>query len=128
MKCLEPTDKKKACIHILLDAQMDVRGYLSKPFKQEELLKEVLFWYKITEKQLFSFRYVKVKRVYMFLLYGACFMEYAEIAKKTKCRDEAETIREIEKAKAAMRKDKMMMANVSGIVDRMKAFAEMYPE
>ncbi len=128
MKCLEPTDKVKTCLEILLDAQMDVRGYLTEPFKPEGLLKEVLFWYKITEQQLFSFRHIKVKRLYMFLLYEACFLDYERIAEMTKCRNELEVIQGIEKIKAAMRKDINLLADVGGIVDRMKAYSEMYPE
>jgi len=128
MKCLEPTDKVKTCLEILLDAQMDVRGYLTKPMKPESLLKEVLFWYKLTERQLFSFKYIKVKRLYMFLLYEACFLDYPKIAEITKCKNELEVIQGIEKIKVAMRKDINLLANVGGIVDRMKAYSEMYPE
>lgn len=123
MKCLEPTDKVKTCLEILMDARMNVRGYLTKPLKQEALLKEVLFWYKITERQLFSFRYIKVKRLYMFLLYEACFLDYEKIAEITKCRNELEVILGIEKIKAAMRKDINLLANAGGIVDRMKAYS-----
>ena len=122
---LEPNDKVKTYLEILLDAQMNVRGYLEKPLDPKELLKEVLLWYKITERQLFSFRYIKVKRVYMFLLYEACLLEYEEIAEMTNCKNELEVIREIEKIEAAMRKDIELLADVGGIVDRMKAFSEM---
>jgi len=125
---LEPNDKIKTCLEILLDAEMNVRGYLEKPLDPKELLKEVLLWYKITERQLFSFRYIKVKRVYMFLLYETCLLEYAEIAEMTNCKNELEVIRGIEKIEAAMRKDIDLLADVGGIVDRMKAFSEMYPE
>lgn len=128
MKCLEPTDKVKTCLEILMDAQMDVRGYLTEPLKPERLLKEVLFWYKITERQLFLFRYIKVKRLYMFLLHEACFLDYPQIAEITKCKNELEVIQGIEKIKVAMRKDINLLANVGGIVDRMKAYSEMYPE
>ncbi len=124
MKCLEPTDKVKTCLEILLDAQMDVRGYLTEPLKPEELLKEVLFWYKITERQLFSLRYIKVKRLYMFLLYEACFLDYKKVAEMARCKNELEAIHGIEKIKAAMRKDINLLANAGGIVDRMKAYSE----
>ena len=84
----------------------------------------MLLWYKITERQLFSFRYIKVKRLYMFLLYEACFWDYERIAETTKCRNELEVIQGIEKIKAAMRKDINLLADVGGIVDRMKAYSE----
>lgn len=125
VRSLEPNDKVKTCLEILLDAQMNVRGYLEKPLDSEELLKEVLLWYKITERQLFSIRYIKVKRVYMFLLYEACFLEYEEIAEMTNCKNKLEVIRGIEKIEATMRKDIKLLADVGGIVDRMKAFSEM---
>lgn len=128
MKYLKPTDKVKTCLEILLDAQMDVRGYLMEPLNPERLLKEVLFWYKITERQLFSFKYIKVKRLYMFLLHEACFMDYEKIAEMMKCKNEIEVVKGIEKIKEVMRKDKILLANAGGIVDRMKAFSEMYPE
>lgn len=124
VRSLESNDKVKTCLDILLDIQMNVRGYLSKPLEPKELLKEVLLWYKITERQLFSFRYIKIKRVYMFLLYEACFLEYGEIAEMTNCKDESEVIRGIEKIEIAMRKDINLLADVGGIVDRMKAFVE----
>lgn len=127
MKCLEPTDKVKSCYEILLDVQMDVKGYLTEPMKPDWLLKEILLWYKITERQLFSFRYIKVKRLYMFLLHEACFLDYEKIAEIVKCRNEPEVIQEIEKVKAAMRKDKNLLADARGIVDRVKADSEMYP-
>ncbi len=128
MNCLEPTDKVKTCLEILLDAQMNVRGYLTEPFKPERLLKEVLFWYKITERQLFSFRYIKVRRLYMFLLHEACFLDYGKIAQIAKCRNELEVVRDIDKIKAAMRKDINLLADAGGIVDRIKAHSEIYPE
>ena len=124
MRELEPNDKVRACIDILLDAQMDVRGYVKQPLTPKLVLEEVLFWYKIKEKQLFSFRYAKVKRIYMFLLYEACFLEYEEIAEMTNCKNEFEVIREIDKIKAAMRKDLNLLADVGGIVDRAKAISE----
>ena len=128
MKLLEPTDKPKTCIDILKEAQMNVRSYLTKPLQPELVLKEVLFWYKITDQQLYQFRYIKVKRLYMFLLQEACFLESKEIAEKTRCSNESQVIQAIEKIKEIMKKDSVLLANVGGIVDRAKAFAEMYPE
>ena len=128
MRLLEPTDKPKTCIDILKEAQMNVRGYLTKPLQSELVLKEVLSWYKITEQQLYQFRYIKVKRLYMFLLQEACFLESKEIAEKTRCSNELQVIQAIEKIKEIMKKDSVLLANVGGIVERAKAFAEMYPE
>ena len=128
MKSLEPTDKPKTCIDILKEAQMNVRSYLTKPLQPELVLKEVLSWYKITEQQLYQFRYIKVKRLYMFLLQEACFLEYKEIAEKTRCSNELQVIQAIEKIKETMKKDSVLLANVGGIVERAKAFAGMYPE
>jgi len=128
MRLLEPTDKPKTCIDILKEAQMNVRSCLTKPLKPELVLKEVLSWYKITEQQLYQFRYIKVKRLYMFLLQEACFLEYKEIAEKTRCSNELQVIQAIEKIKETMKKDGALLANVGGIVERAKAFAEMYPE
>lgn len=127
MKCLEPTDKVKTCHEILLNAQMYMRGYLTESMKPERLLKEMLSWYKITERQLLSFRYIKVKSLYMFLLHEVCFLDYEKIVEIVKCRNELEVIQGIEKVKAAMRKDKNLLADARGIVDRVKADSEMYP-
>ena len=128
MKSLEPTDKSKTCIDILNEAQMNVRSYLTKPLQPELVLKEVLSWYKITEQQLFRFRYIKVKRLYMFLLQEACFLDYTKIAEMTRCNNELQVIQSIEKIKETMKKERILLANVGGIVERAKAFAEMYPE
>lgn len=128
MKSLEPTDKRKNCMDILLDAQMDIRSYLTEPLDQEKLLEEVLRWYKITEQQLYQFRYAKIRRLYMFLLHEACFWNYEKIAEATKCKNELEVIQHIEKIKAAMRKDKILLANAGGIVERLKSYSELYPE
>lgn len=127
MRYLEPTDKVKTCHEILQDAQMDIRGNLTESMKPERLLKEMLSWYKITERQLLSFRYIKVKRLYMFLLHEVCFLDYEKIAEIVKCRNEPEVIREIEQIKTTMRKDKKLLAAARGIVDRVKADSEMYP-
>lgn len=128
MRLLEPTDKPKTCIDILKEAQMNVRGYLTKPLQPELVQKEVLSWYKITEQQLYQFRYIKIRRLYMFLLQEACFLESKEIAEKTRCSNELQVIQAIEKIKEIMKKDSVLLANVGGIVERAKAFAEMYPE
>ena len=56
MKWLEPTDKTKTCLDILLEAQMDVSGYFKAPQKSEEVLQEILHQYGITETQLYQFR------------------------------------------------------------------------
>lgn len=128
MKSLKPTDKRKNCMDILLDAQMDIRSYLTEPLDQEKLLEEVLRWYKITKQQLYQFRYAKIRRLYMFLLYEACFWNYEKIAEATKCKNELEVIQHIEKIKAAMRKDKILLANAGGIVERLKSYSELYPE
>lgn len=124
MKSLEPTDKPKMCIDILKEAQMNVRSYLTKPLQPELVLKEVLSWYKITEQQLFRLRYIKVKRLYMFLLQEACFLDYKKIAEMTRCYNELQVIQAIEKIKETMKKDSVLLANVGGIVERAKAFAE----
>lgn len=128
MRYLEPTDKVKTCHEILQDAQMDIRGNLTESMKPERLLKEMLSWYKITERQLLSFRYVKVRRLYMFLLREVCFLDYEKIAEIVKCRNELEVIQGIEKIKTTMRKDKKLLADARGIVDRVKTDSEMYPE
>ena len=106
---------------------MDGRGYLKESMKPESLLKEMLSWYKITERQLLSFRYIKVKRLYMFLLHEVCFLDYEKIAEIVKCRNEPEVIRGIEQIKTTMRKDKKLLAAARGIVDRVKTDSEMYP-
>lgn len=128
MKSLESTDKPKTCIDILKEAQINVRSYLIKPLQPELVLKEVLSWYKITEQQLYQFRYFKVRKLYMFLLQEACFLESKEIAEKTRCSNELQVIQVIEKIKETMKKDSVLLANVGGIVERVRAFVEMYPE
>lgn len=128
MRSLEPTDRAKNCMDILIDAQMDIRSYLTEPLDQGKLLEEVLRWYKITEQQLYQFRYAKVKRLYMFLLHEACFWNYEKIAKATNCKNEFEVIQHIKKIKATMRKDKILLANAGGIVERLKSYSELYPE
>lgn len=128
MKSLEPTDKPKPCIDVLKEVQMNVRCYLTKPLQPELVLKEVLSWYKITEQQLYQFSYIKVKRLYMFLLHEACYLEYKRIAEITNCSSELQVIQAIDKIKGTMKKDNILLANVGGIVERAKAFAEMYLE
>lgn len=126
MKSLEPTDKRKTCVDILQGVQMNVRNYLEKPLKPEVVLHEVLAWYKITEQQLFQFRHIKEKRLFMFLLHEACNLHYEKIAETAKCKSELQVIHEIEKIKEAMKKDRIMLANMGGIVERAKALTEMY--
>jgi len=128
MKCLEPTDKVKTCYDIFVDAQMDVRGYFKSPIKQERVLLEILRWYEITEKQLYQLKYLKVKRLYMFLLHEISFLDYEKIAKLTNCRYELQVVQGIEKIRAVMRKDKDLLLTVGGIIDRLKAYSELYPE
>lgn len=123
MICLEPTDREKNCFDILMEAQMDVRGYLKEPLEQEEILSEMLLWFGLTERQLYMHRYIKYKRVYIFLLYEACFCNYKQIVELTKCRDELEVIQGIEKIKKIMRKDKYLLCDVCGIVERTKGLA-----
>ena len=53
---------------------------------------------------------------------------YKEIAEKTRCSNELQVIQAIEKIKEIIKKDSVLLANVGGIVERAKAFAEMYPE
>lgn len=125
MKSLEPTDKPKTCIDILKEAQMNVRGYLTEPLPPELVLKEILSWYKITERQLYQFRYIKVKRLYMFLLQEACFLDSKKIAEMTRCSSELQVIQAIVKIKETMKKDSVLLANAGGIVERAKAFAKM---
>ena len=127
MKCLEPTDKTKTCLDILLEAQTDVSGYFKAPQKPEEVLQEILHQYGITETQLYQFRYIKVKRLYMFLLHEVSSSNYEKIAELTKCRNELEVIHGIEKIKAAMRKDSALLAKAGEIVDRLKAYSEKNP-
>jgi len=128
MKSLEPTDKAKNCMDILIDAQMDIRSYLTEPLEPGRLLEEVLRWYKITEQKLYHFRYIKVRRLYMFLLHEACFWNYEKIAEETKCKNELVAIQHIEKIKEAMRKDRILLAEAGGIVERLKSYSELYPE
>jgi len=119
MRPLEPLDKAKTCSDILIDARINVRNYIASPMEPKRILHEVLYCYKITERQLFKLRHIKAKRVYMFLLYEACFLDYGEIADKAKCHNELEVILGIEKIKVAMRKDRSLLANVGGIVDKL---------
>lgn len=128
MKSLESTDKPKPCIDVLKEAQMNIRSYLAKPLQPELILKEVLSWYKITEQQLYQFKYIKVKRLYMFLLHEACSLEYKKIADITNCSSELQVIQAIDKIKETMKKDNILLANVGDIVERAKVFAEMHLE
>lgn len=128
MKCLEPTDKVKTSYDILMDAQMDLRRYIQKPIKSVEVLHEVLQWYHITEEQLFLYRNNQIKRVYMFLLHEVSFLNYEEIVEIVKCKNESEVIQGIEKIKERMRKDRYLLYEVAGIVERLKSLAEIYPE
>lgn len=128
MKCLEPTDKVKTSYDILMDAQIDLRRYIQKPIKSVEVLHEVLQWYHITEEQLFLYRNNQIKRVYMFLLHEVSFLNYEEIVEIVKCKNESEVIQGIEKIKERMRKDRYLLYEVAGIVERLKSLAEIYPE
>ena len=47
---------------ILIDAQMELRGYIQNPIKSVEVLHEVLQWYHITEEQLLLYRNNQIKR------------------------------------------------------------------
>lgn len=125
MKPLEPTDKIKTCLDILIDVQMDIQSCFTSPLKPERVLHEVLLLYEITEQQLFRFWYIKVKRVYMFLLYEVCFLDYEKITEIAKCRNELEVIQGIEKIKTSMRKDIKLLTDVARIVERMKTYSEM---
>lgn len=117
MNTLGPTDKRKTSLDILIDAQMDIRSLFPSPLEPERVLQEVLHWYKISERHLYQLRYIKVKRLYMFLLQEVSSLDYVQIAKLTKCRTEIEVIDGIDKIKAAMRKDQVLLANAKGIVD-----------
>lgn len=125
MKTLEPADKMKTCLDILIDAQMDVQSCFTSPLEPERVLREVLLLYEITEQQLFRFGYIKVKRVYMFLLYEACFLDYEKITEIAKCRNKLEVIHGIEKIKTSMRKDIKLLSDVARIVERMKTYSKM---
>lgn len=128
MKCLEPTDKVKTNYDILIDAQMELRGYIQKPIKSVEVLHEVLQWYHITEEQLLLYRNNQIKRVCMFLLHEVSFLNYEEIVKIIQCKNESEVIQGIEKIKEKMRRDRYLLYEIAGIVERLKSLAEIYPE
>ena len=99
MRLLEPTDKTKTCIDILKEAQMNVRSNLTEPIQPELVLKEILSCYRITEQQLYRLRYIKVKRLYMFLLQEASFLDSEKIAEMTGCSSELQVIQAIERIK-----------------------------
>ena len=124
MKFLEPTDKEKSCIDILRDAQLDVCSCLINPLHPERVLYEVLYCYKITEQQLFQFRYTKIRRLYQFLLYEACLLDYKKIAEMTRCSNELQVVQAIDKITETMKKDSVLLANAVAIVERAKVFVE----
>lgn len=124
MKFLEPTDKAKSCIDILRDAQLDVCSCLTNPLHPESVLYEVLYCYKITEQQLFQFRYIKIRRLYQFLLHEACLLDYKKIAEMTRCSNELQVVQAINKITESMKIDSVLLANAVGIVERTKVFAE----